>query len=225
VVGGRRTVLTDGSVVPGSVVLTAGRVVWSVLPARGDGGATVHVAERTPSGCPDRVRVLPLTGTVVAADGDDVYVHRPGEEWLVRADATTGNRLALPRPAPTLLPAAAPAAADGSREDGVDAGGGRLAWWSGDALVVMEVATGEVVVAAEGLVPVAGHGGSGVRVRAGERLVTWSTWPLDGDPGLSRGVVHDPATGRTAELGGEALASAGWVVWLADDGYRFVRTP
>lgn len=221
VVGGRRTVLSDGSVVPGSVVLTAGRVVWSVRPAD-DGAPTVHVAERTSSGCPEGDRVLPLAGTVVAADGDDVFVLRPGEDWPVRADATTGRLRSLPRPAADALPALDQVAATG--DDRVDAGGGRLAWWSGDALLVMDVATGEVVVAAEGLVPVVGHGGSGVRVRAGERLVTWSTWPLDGDPGLSRGVVHDPATGRTAELGGEALASAGWVVWLADDGYRFVRT-
>ena len=233
-VGGRRTVLTAGSVVPGSVVLTAGRVVWSVRAPGGDDGApTVHVAERSSSGCPDGDRVLPLRGTVVAADGDDVYVLRPGEDWPVRADATTGRLRALPRPAADALPAAlghhdrdddGHDGGDDGGDDGVDAGGGRLAWWSGDALLVMDVATGEVVVAAEGLVPVVGHGGSGVRVRAGERLVTWSTWPVDGDPGLSRGVVHDPASGRTAELGGEALASAGWVVWLADDGYRFVRT-
>lgn len=222
-VGGRRTELTDGSVVPGSVVVTAGHVVWSLRAGRAGDPPTVHVADRTTTGCPGPTRVLPVTGTVVAADWPEVFVRRPGEDWLVRVDAATGEVLALPRPGPGRLPVAV---GDDDRarthEDGVDAGSGRLVWTSGDALLVLDVASGSVQVAAEGLVPVPGHSGSGVRVRAGDRWVTWSTWPLDGDPARSRGVVHDPVTGRTAELGGEALASGGWLVWLADDGYRFV---
>lgn len=223
-VGGRRTVLTDGSVVPGSVVLTGSLVAWSLRSGAG-GPPVVQVAERTASGCPERARATGLEGAVVAADGDEVYVRPADGDWLVRVDTRTGRRLPLGRPGAGSLPGVPADEVARTGEDGIDAAGGRLAWWSGDALLVLDVDGGEVAVAAEGLEAVAGHGGSGVRVRVGERLVTWSTWPVDGDPARSRGVVHDPASGRTAELGGEALAGGPFVVWLAPDGYRFVRTP
>ncbi len=223
-VGGRRTVLTDGSVVPGSVVLTPDLVAWSVSGVD-DIAPVVHVAQRGASGCPDGVRTTGVEGVVVAADGGEVFVRPPAQDWLVRLDVATGRLLPLARPPASLLPGVAAEESARSGEDGVDAAAGRLAWWSGDALVVLDLASADVVVAAEGLEPVAGAGGSGVRVRAGERFVTWSTWPLDGDPARSRGVVHDPVAGRTAELGGEAFASGGFLVWLAGDGYRFVRTP
>lgn len=223
-VGGRRTVLTDGSVVPGSVVLTSGLVAWSVR-AQADAPPVVQVGARTATGCPEAVRRTQVEGTVAAADGNEVFVRPTGGDWLVRVDATTGRRLPLARPPAGLLPGVPADEAVRTREDGVDAAGGRLAWWTGDALAVLEVATGEVVVAVDGLDAVPGAGGAGVRVRVGERLVTWSTWPVDGDPARSRGVVHDPAAGRTAELDGEGFASGAYVLWLAPDGYRFVRAP
>ena len=56
--------------------------------------------------------------------------------------------------------------------------------------LVMDVDTGRVSVVAEGLPLASGHNGSQVRVSVGDRVVAWSTSPVDGDPARSQGLLH-----------------------------------
>ena len=88
----------------------------------------------------------------------------------------------------------------------------------------MDAESNRGVVAASDLPVVSGSNGSVVRVTVGDRFVAWSTAPVDGDPSTSQGLLLEVATGRTAAVDGEVWAAGPWVVWLAEDGYRVVRT-
>ena len=86
-VGGTRTQLSDASVAESSVRIDDGHVVWSTYP-QGDEPYRVWTAE----GCAGEPLQLEVSGLVRAVSWPDVYLSVPDEPWLVRVDATTGER-------------------------------------------------------------------------------------------------------------------------------------
>ena len=217
-VGGTRTQLSDASVAESSVRIDDGHVVWSTYPD-GDEPYRVWTAE----GCAGEPRQLEVSGLVRAVSWPDVYLSTPGQPWLVRVDATTGERTdyALPE---GLSENDLPGAIGEKEPVDVGAAGSVVAWTVDGHLVVMDAESGRGAVAAADLPVVSGSNGSVVRVTVGDRFVAWSTAPVDGDPSTSQGLLLEVATGRTAAVDGEVWAAGPWVVWLADDGYRVVRT-
>jgi hypothetical protein len=217
-VGGERTQLSDGSVAESSVHVDAGHVVWSMYPEPGEDRYEVWTAD----GCGGTPTRLEATGLVRAVSWPHVYLSTPDEPWLVRVDATTGERedLVVADLPQDVLPGAVAA----KEHVGVDASQDHLAWTDGDDLVVLGLGSGAAEVVSSDLSVVSGSNGSTVRVGVGDRFVSWSTSPVDGDPARSQGLLHDPATGRTVAIDGEVWTKGPWVVWQADDGYRVVRT-
>jgi len=216
-VGGERTQLSDGSVAESSVRLDSGHAVWSMYPEEDD-----RYRVWTAEGCSGTPRELDVPGLVRAVSWPDVYLSTPDDPWLVRVDATTGERTDLL--VPDLPVDALPGAVAENEHVDVAASADVLAWTVGDRLAVLDLTSGEAEVVATDLPLVSGSNGTEVRVGVGDRFVSWSTSPVDGDPATSQGLLHDPASGRTVALDGEAWTQGPWVVWLAPDGYRVVRT-
>lgn len=216
-VGGERAQMSDGSVAESSVLLDAGHLVWSTYP---DGDEPYRVW--TADGCGGTPTLFETPGLVRAVSWPDLYLSTPDDPWLVRLDAETGEAVDLPRP--DVETGDLPGAIGELEHVDVAASADVLAWTVGDRLLVQDLGSGDAVVAAADLPLVTGNNGTQVQVSVGDRFVAWFTSPVDGDPGRSEGLLHDTATGATAAISGEVWTNGPWVVWLADDGYRVVRT-
>ncbi len=217
-VGGSRRVLSQAGVVESSVVVDDGVVVWSTYPSEDADTYRTWAA----AGCDGEPRELAVAGVVAAVAWPEVYLQTATTAWFARVDARTGAVVELP--VPDLRADDLPGAV--GERDGlvVAASQDVLAWAVGDRLLATDLTTGRAWVVADDLPVVAGHGGTEVRVGVGDHLLTWSSSPVDGDPRRSRGVVVDLRTEDSASVPGEVLASGSWLVWLDEDGYRFVST-
>lgn len=53
-------------------------------------------------------------------------------------------------------------------------------------------------------------------------MLAYSSAPIDGPPGDSRGLVYDPVSNTVVTLPGEVFAAGDWLLWLEGDGYRLL---
>jgi hypothetical protein len=114
------------------------------------------------------------------------------------------------RPGTTRLPVAA----DGVR---FAAYGDHLVWVANGAMAHYDRRTGDVR-ALEAVLPSAAPGAFG-DLTVGNRLVVYTSRPMEGDPSLTRAIVYDLTTGAWLPFGAEVFAAGHAIVWREGDHY------
>jgi hypothetical protein len=210
--GGTPRQLSDGSVREGSVVSGGGRIAWTYYEggARDDGAVVIADA------CAGPERVLPVSGYPIGLAGRFLYLLGPAGK-LLRHDLESAATQAVPLGSP------------GAGQPLAVVGPDSVLWSPTDddgypgALRARQLSSGrEVLVAAAAPRAKAGINGIGTRLTAGHRLLAYSSAPIDGPPGDSRGLVYDPVSNAVVTLPGEVFAAGDWLLWLQDDGYRLL---
>ncbi len=204
---------SDGSVWEDSIQVEAGRLAWSYYedfaPRRPAG--QVVLAER----CGRAARVLPVRGRVMALRWPYVYVGQYDGSRLLRHDVRSGRTTTVEvgRRARVLVSWTATANRSTvlwTDRDGIPAPA---------QLRAVDLATGRSTVVDTDPPQIPGLNGAQTVLTAGDRLLAYSSTPMDGPPSNSRGVLYDPVTNSAVPMPGETFVAGHWLVWLDADAY------